>query len=59
MRNLDKEFDLYARLVVLAENLMPMSPLSELARCYEDEVRLEDGTKTHQTENNNEEDDQA
>ena len=38
MRNLDKEFDLYARLVVLAENLIPMSPLSELAKCYEDEV---------------------
>ena len=42
MRNLDREFEIYARLVSLGEKLLPLSPLSELAKCYEDEVDSEE-----------------
>ena len=38
MRNLDKEFQVYEKLIKLGEGLLPLSPLSELARCYEDVV---------------------
>ena len=38
MKDLDRESGFYARFLALAESLWPLSPLSELARCYEDVV---------------------
>lgn len=35
MRDLDREFDAYAILMDVAEGLLPLSPLSELAKCYD------------------------
>ena len=53
MRDLDREFDAYAILMDVAEGLLPLSPLSELAKCYNEET---DETKT---ENNNDQEDET
>ena len=39
MRNPEREFDAYAIVRGIAEGLLPLSPISELAKCYTEDMK--------------------